>query len=284
MPDNTVTLALDGDVTLEEFAEAIAGFNEVVAGLCEESGEQMEWVIDDLQYSSTIVTGRGVGEPANVQKVVSGFADVGRAVENNAPIRHTRKVRNGLRRIFSRRHYRHSRTVRFETADSESIISIESVNLPADVLEEPETQEQQIARVLLQPTEPAPISAVGTASEIKRVAVSYGAVTGRIQTLTSRGGLRFTLFDLLHDKAVSCYLKEGEEDKIRNLWGKLAVVEGYISRDPSSGRAFSVRQVDNITPLQEPSGPCDYQAARGVAPSLNGLSPEEAIRRIRDVQ
>jgi hypothetical protein len=282
MPDNTVTLALDGDVTLEEFAEAIAGFNELVTGLCEESGTKVEWIIDDLQYSSTIVTGRGIGEPASVRKVVSDFADVGRAIENHAPFRHTRRVRHGLRRIFSRQQHSRSRTVRFETAESESVIPVETVNIPPDALEEPQSKEQKVAQVLLEP-DAAPISVVGTGGEVRRIAVSYGAVTGRIQTLSTRGGLRFTLFDLLNDKAVSCYLKEGDEEKIRNLWGRLAVVEGFVSRDPSSGRAFAIRQVDNITPLMEPSGPCDYQAARGVAPSLNGLSPEEAIRRVRDV-
>ena len=34
--------------------------------------------------------------------------------------------------------------------------------------------------------------------------------------------------------------------------------------------------------IKEPEKRFDYQRARGCAPSLTGLSPEEAIRRIRD--
>src|ERR1019366_6499504 len=122
MPDNTVTLALDGDVTLDEFANAVAGFNELVAALSEESGAHLDWVIDDLQSSSAIATARGIGESTGVERVVVGFADVGTSVENNQPIRHGPRVKTAVRRIFSRHHYRPGRTVRFETAETESII------------------------------------------------------------------------------------------------------------------------------------------------------------------
>jgi hypothetical protein len=96
--------------------------------------------------------------------------------------------------------------------------------------------------------------------------------------------LRFTLFDLFYDKAVSCYFAEGKQELIRDMWGQLAVVEGIISRDPVTGRPLSIRQVNTVMPLAENAAHFDYQEARGVAPSLNGLSPEDAIRRIRDAQ
>lgn len=266
MPDNTVTLALDGEVALDEFANALFGFSELVAALSEESGAHLDWVIDDLQYSSAVATARGIGESKGIERVVTSYADVGVSLENNAPIRHSRRVQKAVRRIFSR-HYRKTRSIRFETAEREAVIPTETVRIA------PYTSEQATL------TEPAP-----AVSPIKRVVSTYGAVRGRIQTLTSRGGLRFTLFDLLHDKAVSCYFKEGEQDKIRDLWGSLAIVEGLISRDPISGRPLAIRQVDNMTQVAEPSGKFDYQEARGVAPSLNGLTPEEAIRRVRDAQ
>jgi hypothetical protein len=102
--------------------------------------------------------------------------------------------------------------------------------------------------------------------------------------LTNRGSLRFTLYDLLNDKAVSCYFSEGKQELIRDMWGKLAIVEGIVSRDPINGRPLVIRQVNNLTPLDELGRHFEYQDAMGVAPSLSGLSPEEAIRRIRDAQ
>jgi hypothetical protein len=119
---------------------------------------------------------------------------------------------------------------------------------------------------------------------VKPLAPAYGAIKGRIQTVTTRGSLRFTLYDIMHDKAVSGYFAEGKQDLIRDLWGHMVMVEGMVTRDPLSGRPLAIRQVRDIEPLPEPSLTFDYMDARGVAPSLNGLSPEEAIRRIRDAQ
>lgn len=51
---------------------------------------------------------------------------------------------------------------------------------------------------------------------------AYSAIEGVVQTLTSRRGLRFTLFDSLHDQAVSCYLEDGQEELMRGVWGRRA--------------------------------------------------------------
>lgn len=80
---------------------------------------------------------------------------------------------------------------------------------------------------------------------------SYGAVTGRVQTLSNRNGLRFTLYDLIHDKAISCYLALGQEELMRGLWGRLATVEGTVSRDRVARRAVAVRQVSKVVPKVE---------------------------------
>jgi hypothetical protein len=114
------------------------------------------------------------------------------------------------------------------------------------------------------------------------LAPSLGGIQGRVQSLSNRGGLRFTVYDLLYDRAVGCYVAEGKEELLRNIWGKLAVVEGMITRDPVNGRPLSIRQVSNITPIPDPSSAHEYTDARAAVPSLVGLSPEEAIRRIRD--
>src|SRR5438552_11464794 len=50
---------------------------------------------------------------------------------------------------------------------------------------------------------------------------TYGAVTGRVQTLSSRSHLRFTLYDRLYERAVSCYVTEGRESLMREIWDKL---------------------------------------------------------------
>lgn len=82
------------------------------------------------------------------------------------------------------------------------------------------------------------------------------------------------------DKAVSCYLAEGYEEIMRGVWGKIATVEGLVTRDPLSGRPLAVRHITKVTP--KPDRRISYRDARGAAPSLTGLTPEDAIRRLRD--
>ncbi len=55
---------------------------------------------------------------------------------------------------------------------------------------------------------------------------AYGAIEGRVQTLSRHGGLRFTLYDTLNNRAVSCYLAEDfDQELMRNAWGRRAIVE-----------------------------------------------------------
>ena len=51
----------------------------------------------------------------------------------------------------------------------------------------------------------------GTIPNQPTTVAALGAVTGRVQTLSSRGGLRFNLYDALLDKLVACYLAPGRK-------------------------------------------------------------------------
>lgn len=268
--DNTVTLVLNGDVSLEEFSKAIGSFAELIKALSAESGDPtMDWIVQDLQVSSSMATAAVlVGEEEKIQAVINGYADVGSALENKTDIKHSEAVKVAARKIISITDKR-VRSVSFDTEKRAALVR----------LHKPEIEVPSAAALpVASSTSSYPLQVVRAAG------AAYGAVQGRIQTLTNRGNLRFTLFDLHYDKAVSCYFAEGKQEAILGLWGKLATVEGYVTRDPLTGRPLSIRQVDNITPLAESESPYDYQQARGVAPSLTGLSAVDAIRRIRDAQ
>lgn len=103
-----------------------------------------------------------------------------------------------------------------------------------------------------------------------------------MQTLSSRGSLRFTLYDLVFDKAVSCYLEPGHEETMRGVWGKLASVEGWVTRDTLTGRPISVRRITSVQPRREVE-PGSFREARGaVRAGPDAERPEVAIRRMRD--
>ena len=112
--------------------------------------------------------------------------------------------------------------------------------------------------------------------------VSIGAITGRIQTLSNRSGLRFNLYDAVHDKAVACYLNTEQEGIVREAWGRRAIVSGTVSREASTGRPIAIRQIIDIEMIED-APPGSYRHARGAVPWQPGYKkPEDIIRQLRD--
>lgn len=249
MASDTITLALEGDVYLDDFSSALDGLQRLVLALASQvaKGSKVEWAVDALERASSIVTVRGHSAiPEAVENVVHAYLDVGRAEEQGLPTPYGRPVRDALAAItgiLNGRVY----AARLETAEGEAIL---------------QSAERK--------------------SAARPVVSSYGAVSGRIQTLSSRGGLRFVLYDLVYDKAISCYLASEQEELMRGMWGRLATVEGWVTRDRTSGKALSVRRVTRVAPKREVE-PGSYRlAVRAVPKPEEAESPEAIIRRLRD--
>jgi hypothetical protein len=264
MSDNTVTLVVNGEVSLDIFNKALSAFTELIEALSEEAGAHLDWIVQDLQVSSAMVSSMSKGDLNQVKSVVVGYEDVSACLEQDKPINHAKRVQQAASNLVTLPD-RRVPSLLMQTAAKDSIVP----NRPerAGLALVPRPQPDAARKPLTRPT----------------IMPAYGAIEGRIQTLTSRGGLRFTLYDLLYDKAVSCYVTDENKELLRGMWGRLVIVEGLIARDPDNARPISIREIKQILSLQE-SAPRDYEAARGAAPSLNKLSPEEAIRRIRDAQ
>ena len=251
---DTLTLALDGTVSLAEFSTAVSRFNGLVTALAADAEvEDVVWQIDALDYSSAITTARGVSEngakPEQIDRVVRAYLEVGQALEHGDTIPFSSTVNREAKGIASILRGSAVEAIRFETAESDAIIREPAVAVPTSTGREE----------------------------------AYGAVTGRVQTLTSRNSLRFTLYDHIYDRAVSCYLVEGRESMMRQMWDRIATVEGWVSRDSTTGRPLTVRRVSNVTALTEVE-PQDYMKARGVLPLKDGDPlPEVLTRRLRDV-
>lgn len=111
---------------------------------------------------------------------------------------------------------------------------------------------------------------------------SFGAVEGRVQTRTSDQSLHFALLDAIHSETVSCWVVDGHEEFLIGIEDQRVIVEGVVERESLTGRPTTVRGIERITPLGEvPAG--TYRLARGAAPPPpDALSPEEAVRRVRD--
>ena len=249
MRDKTLTLALEGEITSTQFAQAMTNLDKLVRAITAEVGanRDVKWVIDDLQKSSAVATLRAVTDiPEKADQAIQVYEQVGQALSDGLPTQFPKNIDDSARALVG------------ILGDGITSIKLETASL--DVL----------------------ITSAPPALAARAISDAYGAVEGRIQTLTNRASLRFTLYDTLHDKGVSCYLDEGQEERMRDLWGKMAVVEGLVSRSPESGRPLTIRNITRIErTTEEPEG--DYTRAIGIISIPEGAPmPEEIIRRMRD--
>lgn len=252
MSRKTVTLALNGDVPLGAFSDALRHLTALLDSLTRDiaKGTPIEWVIDDLQAGSALTTALGIAEDEYaLDQVIEGYIVVGEALEQGRPIPYSRRVQRaaaGITGILDGK----VTSIRFETEQRDATI--------------------------VSPAEQ------GKRSPTMRFA--YGTVKGTVQTLTSRHGLRFTLYDALFDKAVSCYLQPGYEETMRDVWGRRVVVSGRVGRDPVHGRAVIVRGIKRIDQIPD-AETGSYRRARGIIPYHQGMElPEVTIRRLRDAE
>lgn len=256
MPEDTITLALNGQVTLEAYTTAIRALTDLIHVLQAEISPDTRavWEIDDLQISSAIATVRATsGDPTEIERVTRAYTLVGRALSKQEPIPFPPRVREPARRLTSVISDTLT-SVRFETASEDVTILSPTVT----VIPSPEIEEFG----------------------------AFGAITGRIQTVSNRIGIRFTLYDSMFDRAVSCYLTDDSQELIRGLWGARVAVNGLVRRDPTSGRPVVVRRITEIDPIvpDEPNR-FSYLTARGVIPARDeSEKPEDVLRRLRDAR
>jgi hypothetical protein len=120
-------------------------------------------------------------------------------------------------------------------------------------------------------------------------AVAYGSVSGRLQSLSSRGSLRVVVFDEINDKAVRCTITSDQHERVRKLWDQHVTVHGLVNRDPITGRPLSVKNITSIDPSEphvtedDDNDKFAWTKARGALKHVHPeLSSEELIRMVRD--
>lgn len=246
MDNHTLTLALGGPVEIGQFQEGITRFQRLVSALTPRSG--VKWVVADLQAGSATITLAAetevAADAAKAKQVVAAFDNIGKALESSSTLAYNRPAQQAVAGLQALAHT--MEYVRLETPSGDYIVPGKD------------------------------------AAAVPALKISIGAITGRVQTLTNRGGLRFKLYDHIHDKAVACYLQSGQEELMRAAWGRRARVSGTVSRDGKLGLPVAVRQILKVEVLPEPT-PGSYQRARGALAGLPGdETPEAVIRRLRD--
>lgn len=255
MSDNTLTISLSGEVSLSTFADIIQHFARLVDLLTREvaADTKIDWLVNDLQAGSALATIEGISEhqPA-VQRVVQAYENVGISLQRGEPIEYSESVDKEARAI-TKVIGREIPSVTFQTAQRDAIVYGNYLSKSG----------QQRTRETI---------------------VSLGAVKGTVETLSRRGNLKFSLYDPIFDRPITCYVKEDGISQLKDIWGKDVIVYGRVTREPENGRAISIRDINRIEEVVTVQ-PGSYKAARGVFHWAEGDEPAEAtIRRIRDAE
>ena len=254
MPNRAFTLSIKGELSLADSAAAFMNFSKLLSAISDEAVPEHDvtWRPDDLAVGSMEMTARAESDSAGVlDEIDVQYLSVGRSIASPnghrfaPPIAH---AAGGLAALVPDR----ARAMRFETPSGRATVG--------DASQWPQ-EDPHVA-----PT------------------TSLGSVEGFVQTVTSRGGMRFTVFDSLNDRAVRCFLSDGDEELMRGVWGKRAVIDGSVTRDGATGRPLTIRDITRATVI-EPPPPGSYRNARGVLVRA-GSTPraETIIRRLRDAE
>lgn len=255
MPRDTITLELSGEVYLEDFVKALRELRSLINGLSKDvaGGAKLDWSVDYLEGGSATATLRGVAtdedEQRYVAEIVKAYGEVGLALETGAEIPYSRGVAKAAHEIASILNERIDEIL-FETDETEA--HIRSLADPAD-WHAPSTF------------------------------YAYGAIQGRLHTLSSRKGLRFVLYDAFGN-AIRCYIPEADErmrERMRKAWDEFVVVEGKVHRD-ATGKPVSIADITDVI-IRESRERDGYRGAMGaIRAAPDAPTPEETIRRLRD--
>jgi DNA polymerase III alpha subunit (gram-positive type) len=223
MHDNKITLALDGDVTLRDFSNAMVRFKEIVDGLKNEIApdSKIDWVVEDLKKKCAIACIKGIPTTSKdiepIQRIKKAYTEIGRQVVHGEPLNNGYSVVQaviGLRSLINGR----ITSIRFETSEKTYTIKKHTIFAPSKASWSTET---------------------------------FGCVRGRVESISKRQYLHFTLYDYNDDHPIQCFYTDGQKEKMRNIWDKLVYVEGAISRDEENDLVNSVNDIASITIIKE---------------------------------
>lgn len=254
MPDTKIEFALEGEVTLEEFSEAVNHFNRLLRQLALEVAPdvKIEWELDGLEYGSAVMEFTGRAEHVEpIFRVVSALEEVGESLQQHTPIPYSEHVAREAKAL--------TKVIRGDI----TALRLGNHQKPKIIYGGFDTKEAVTSKQI----------------------TSFGTIKGRVQSISSRKKLQFTLYDILFDKPIRCYIEQDRQSILKDIWDEIVFVSGYITRHIETGQPISVRNITSIdfVPIIEPGS---YRKARGILAGLttNNEPSEISIRRLRDVE
>lgn len=255
MSDLTVSLSLEGDVTIETVAKSAKALHRLLIALAGEVGPKVkiEWIPEGLEVGSlhTIYEARPLkGTTASeAGQVVERYGQLGHRLERREELPNSRVVAEAAERLLKDLRPSVEELV-LGTATGDAVIDLRAPH---------------------------------SAQRAQRWQ-SIGSVTGRVQTLRGRSSLQFVVYQEWTDHAVRCYARDDQAEELRSIWGRRTRVQGTLTRLPRPNRIVSIRNISAIEALPD-EPPARFESARGAIQwRPQDPSPEQLIRELRDAE
>lgn len=213
--DAPLTLELSGDdVTPEIFVRGVRSFFAVLNELTDEIDDTVGWRIQVKEGSNLIgVYPRGMTTPAVgqiIDSVNSGLAAIEKGEKE--PDSFSERALTGARDLAKLA----------LASDGELVVQVWTNKLPHALTAKSITYIDDI---------------LGDAFE------EHGAIMGRVQTVSERGGARFVIYDALTDLPVRCVLPDDKLEDAMHAFGKRSEIYGMI-RYRKDGRPNRIKVED----------------------------------------
>lgn len=255
LPHNELTLQLNGRVTIDEFAGFVSSSKNLVQALTKSvikehkrKADRVLWhpSSESVKGSITVRYEAETKNPDDFTQIEKAFFEVGDALG-------------------------HGRSVRFQEAEKPAKKLRDLIEKKGSVVE---------SLVFMSQDKEALVKPEAERSHRAPIVSAYDEIQGQIETISSRNGLRFVLYDSLFDRAVTCYVGDARDDlDLAQFFGHKVRVMGLVTRDPETDRPFKMRDIRQVTLVEPPK--YSWQDAEGIL-EFSDTSPEQFIRSLRD--
>jgi hypothetical protein len=240
LPKDCLTLDLEGNLPLEKFERAVVAFFDLIKEVTKEAlreNQQIRWTVT-VRAGSAILN----AIPHYAEDVAPQAREILYAVPSG--IKAIEKGAKEAPKYFNREAIRAVK----------KLGSLQGLK-PTDITAVKIRSVSEKAVV-------TPKSVVVADSLIGGQRQSYGAIEGKMQTITDRDGFRFVVYDSLYDHRVDCFFDEELMDKALANFRKRVRVSGLVQYD-RAGEPVSIK-VDDIYVFRPNSELPSVREMRGI--------------------
>jgi hypothetical protein len=208
-PKDCLSLDLKGDLSLDKFEKAVAAFFDLIKEVTKEAlteKQRIRWTVT-VRSGSAIVN----AVPHFEESVADQAKQILRAVP--AGIRALESGAQAMPKMFTREAVRAVKILgglRGMKGNDVTDVRIRSASVKSRITTK---------------------SVAAVDAMIGGQRQSYGAIEGKMQTITERGGFRFVVYDSLHDHRVDCFIEEDLMEKAVSNFRKRVRVSGLVQYD-----------------------------------------------------